>query len=128
MKISNAHAQSLGIAPKRARQSREPTECPSLIAAAFAVHGVPAPLCEYQFSAEREWRVDFAWPDSMLILEVEGGIWKGGRHTRGKGFLDDIAKYNSATLMGWRVFRVTPEEVESGAAAALIANAMGVAK
>ena len=41
----------------------------------------------------------------MIAVEIEGGVWIGGRHTRGKGFLRDIEKYNEAAAMGWRVFR-----------------------
>ena len=45
----------------------------------------------------------------MVALEVEGGIWKGkfGGHTSGKGFVSDCDKYNTATSLGWRVFRIT---------------------
>ena len=64
----------------------------------------------------RKWRFDFAWPADQLALEVEGGIWTGGRHTRGAGFLRDCEKYNTAAVMGWSVLRVTPEQVSSGAA------------
>lgn len=49
-----------------------------------------------------------AWPDQKLALEVEGGVWTGGRHTRGKGYLADMEKYNRATVLGWRVIRCTP--------------------
>ena len=42
---------------------------------------------------------------------MEGGIFTGGRHTRAKGFLGDIEKYNQATLLGWRLFRVTPQNL-----------------
>jgi len=42
----------------------------------------------------------------MIAVEIEGGVWTGGRHTRGAGFRQDMEKYNEATAMGWRVFRV----------------------
>lgn len=38
-------------------------------------------------------------------------MWTRGRHTRPQGFLGDIEKYNSAALLGWRVFRVTPDDL-----------------
>lgn len=68
---------------------------------------------EYRF-CERRWRFDFAWPEQMVALEVEGGIWKGkyGGHTSGKGFTKDCDKYNTATAMGWRVFRITNVHVK----------------
>jgi hypothetical protein len=47
----------------------------------------------------------------MIALEVEGGVWTRGRHTRGKGFLGDMEKYNAAALGGWCVLRVTPDRL-----------------
>lgn len=44
----------------------------------------------------------------MVALEVEGGVFTGGRHTRGGGFVGDMEKYNTATIMGWRILRVQP--------------------
>jgi len=66
---------------------------------------------EHQFHSTRKWRFDYAIPDYKIAIEVEGGVWTGGRHTRPKGFIGDIEKYNTATLLGWRVFRVTPEDL-----------------
>ena len=70
---------------------------------------------EYRFAAPRKWRFDYAWVDEMVALEVEGGIWTQGRHTRGKGVLGDMEKYNEAAILGWKVIRATPEQVASGA-------------
>ena len=66
---------------------------------------------EYKFHPERRWRFDYAVPAYKIALEVEGGVWTQGRHTRPQGFLGDIEKYNTATLMGWRVFRTTPTDL-----------------
>jgi len=74
--------------------------------------GLPEPRREYYFARpQRRWRFDYAWPDQKLALEVEGGAWTNGRHTRGAGFLADIAKYNDATLRGWRLLRVSPSQL-----------------
>lgn len=66
---------------------------------------------EFKFHPARKWRFDYAVPEHKIALEVEGGVWTGGRHTSPKGFLGDIEKYNTATLMGWRVFRTTPDDL-----------------
>ena len=66
---------------------------------------------EFKFHPKRRWRFDYAIPEHRIALEVEGGVWTGGRHTRPQGFLGDIEKYNTATLMGWRVFRTTPDDL-----------------
>lgn len=66
---------------------------------------------EYKFHPKRRWRFDYAIPNHKIALEVEGGVWTGGRHIRAQGFLGDMEKYNTATLMGWRVFRTTPDDL-----------------
>ena len=84
----------------------------------------PAPVREYKFAVRRRWRFDFAWPDQMLAMEIEGGTWSGGRHTTGKGFAADCAKYNCAVMDGWRVLRFTGESVIDGSAIALVEQAL----
>lgn len=71
------------------------------------------PVSEFVFALPRKWRFDYAWPDSHVALEVEGGIWTGGRHTRGAGFLKDIEKYNRAAELGWLVLRTSPANLYS---------------
>lgn len=70
---------------------------------------LPEPVAELQFHPTRKWRFDWCWPTRMVALEVEGGIWTRGRHTRGQGYLQDIDKYNAAQLLGWKVLRTTPQ-------------------
>lgn len=82
--------------------------------------GLVGGVVEHCFAPPRRWRFDYAWPGLLLALEVEGGVWSGGRHTRGSGFLRDMEKYNTASLLGWRVFRTTPQQIESGATFALL--------
>ncbi|AXB03219.1 hypothetical protein C1C92_21260 [Aeromonas caviae] len=76
--------------------------------------GLPDPATELLFHPKRKWRFDYAWPTRMIALEVHGGIHSGGRHTRGRGFVEDRAKMNEATLLGWTVLEVTPEHIKSG--------------
>lgn len=61
---------------------------------------------EHRFCPPRLWRFDFAWPSMALAVEIEGGAFIGGRHTRGAGFRGDAEKYATALLLGWRVLRV----------------------
>lgn len=79
---------------------------------------------EYKFHPERRWRFDYAIPAYKIALEVEGGVWTQGRHTRPQGFLGDIEKYNTATLMGWRVFRTTPTDLYLTATINLLKSAI----
>lgn len=59
---------------------------------------------EFQFCTERQWRADYRVGN--VLIELEGGVYSGGRHTRGKGFIEDCFKYNMATLMGYRLIRI----------------------
>ena len=79
---------------------------------------------EHRFHPVRKWRFDYAIPSHRIALEVEGGVWSGGRHTSPQGFLNDMEKYNTATLMGWRVFRCTPETLCTNATLNMIRGAM----
>ncbi len=79
---------------------------------------------EYMFHPVRKWRFDYAIPEHKVALEVEGGIWTKGRHTRPQGFLGDIEKYNAGTLLGWRIFRVTPDELYSNKTFNLLKDAI----
>ena len=81
---------------------------------------LPNPVTEHRFHKERKWRFDFAWPVSKIAVEVEGGTWSKGRHTRGAGFANDCEKYNSATLLGWRVYRFTSDMIDDGRAYAML--------
>lgn len=79
---------------------------------------------EYRFHPTRRWRFDYAISAHKIAVEVEGGVWTGGRHTRPKGFIGDVEKYNAATLLGWRVFRVTPDSLYSSATLNLLRQAI----
>lgn len=68
---------------------------------------------EFRFHDMRRWRFDFAHTVAKVAIELEGGIWTGGRHTRGSGFAKDCEKYNDAQLKGWDVFRLTSDQLHS---------------
>ena len=96
--------------------------------------GLLTPMREYRFAAYlvggpgrglrdrlsekglKDWRFDFAWPDSKIAVEIEGGGWSNGRHTRGKGFAGDLQKYNAAMQHGWTVYRCDASLIKSGKA------------
>ena len=66
---------------------------------------------EYRFHHERRWRADFAHLEARCLIEVEGGIWVNGRHNRAAGFNADLEKYLEASLAGWCVFRLGPDQI-----------------
>lgn len=71
---------------------------------------------EYKFHPKRKWRADFLIVGKKILVEVEGGVWSNGRHTRGKGYIGDMEKYNAAVVMGYQVLRFSTEQVKSGLA------------
>jgi len=90
--------------------------------------GIPDPTLEYYFASKavgpfnirkqlkvlgwRNWHFDLAWPEQKVAVELEGGTWSQGRHTRGKGYAEDCVKYNVAVELGWRVLRYTRDQIE----------------
>ena len=69
---------------------------------------------EFKFHSQRKWRADFRIDNYPILIEVEGGSWSGGRHTRGLGFKADCEKYSHAAIDGWLVIRATTEQVKQG--------------
>ena len=86
---------------------------------------LPEPVREHRFHTTRKWRFDFAYPAQKLAIEVEGGVWSGGRHTRGSGFTKDCEKYNAALMNGWRVYRCTPDMIKKGIVVADLSILLG---
>ncbi len=97
-----------------------------LLAFQIRASGLPEPVREYPFATavKRRWRGDFAWVERKLLVEVEGGIYAAGRHTRGAGFEKDCEKYNAAVLLGWSVLRFTGAMIHSGVAIETITQLM----
>jgi very-short-patch-repair endonuclease len=67
--------------------------------------GVDIDQRQFKFHATRKWRFDFAWPQFMLAVEIDGGIFSRGRHVSPGGFIADCEKTNAAALDGWTVLR-----------------------
>jgi hypothetical protein len=68
---------------------------------------------EYKFHPTRKWRFDYCFVDQKVAIETEGGVFSGGRHTRGVGFMKDMEKYNEGQRMGYYVLRCTPDQLNS---------------
>jgi hypothetical protein len=103
-----------------------------LLAAQLDQAGIPYER-EFRFHPERKWRADFmvgpnfAWPvRGRYLIEIEGGAFVAGRHTRGPAFEKDCEKYASAAILGYRVIRCTPRQVENGTALSWIRQALGL--
>jgi very-short-patch-repair endonuclease len=105
------------------------------LAAQLEQAGIPFEA-EYRFHPRRRWRADFAvggrWGlDSMLshvLVEIDGGAFIGGRHSRGQGVANDAEKQSAAAILGYRVIRATPAQVADGTALSWIKAALGLAE
>lgn len=62
----------------------------------------------------RRWRWDFVVAD--LAIEIHGGTWMRGAHSRGAGQARDYAKSNAAVKLGYRPLAYSTEMVVSGEA------------
>jgi len=82
----------------------------------LARFGIPAPVREYRFHDTRKWRFDLAWADQNLAVEIDGGLFVNGGHSRGKAREGDYAKDAAAMALGWRVLRCSTGQMRSGEA------------
>ena len=78
------------------------------------LQGLPPYVAEHRFHPTRRWRFDYCWPELKIAVEVHGGTYTNGRHTRGGGFTVDREKMNEAAICGWTVIEVTSAQVRSG--------------
>lgn len=76
-------------------------------------NGLPVPMEEYRFHAPRRWRFDYVWLGAKVALEEQGGLFVGGRHSRGAALLGEHEKLNQAAVDGFRVLFATPQTIKS---------------
>lgn len=82
---------------------------------------------EFKFHKTRKWRADFYIPTRRqpILVEVEGGVYSGGRHTRGKGYENDCEKYSEACILGYMLLRGTTNMIKSGYLIDAVNRALG---
>ena len=67
---------------------------------------------EFRFHPLAGWRFDLAFPAPRVAVEVDGGTWTQGRHTRGAGHASDCEKRNAAQALGWVVLTFPADKVK----------------
>jgi len=100
--------------PAPLRKKRGPMNSAALTLRAlqfFEDRGLPAPVLEHRFDSIRKWRFDIAYPKFKTAVEIEGGLFVNGGHSRGAGRIKDMEKFNAATVQGWSVLHVQPKEL-----------------
>lgn len=63
---------------------------------------------------------------NLVLVEVQGGGFVNGGHSRGMGLERDCEKMATAAALGWRVLPVTGRQIKNGTALALIEAALGL--
>jgi hypothetical protein len=86
--------------------------------------GLPEPAIDARWHPTRRWEWDLSWPEYKVALEVQGGLYTGGKHVRVAGYLNDVAKLNEGQLLGWLVLWCVPRQLDDGTALALIRAAL----
>lgn len=84
---------------------------PNIVTAYYRTMRIPKPVFEHRFHPVRKWRFDLCWPEHKVALEVQGSIFKNGRHNRGAAMLKEWEKLNTAAAMGWRILYCQPSEL-----------------
>ena len=81
---------------------------------------------QYRWCPGRAYRADFAvlWASPILLIEVQGGVFKNGAHTRGPGYEYDRLRTNEAIILGYRLLEFTPKHVKNGQAIHAIKRAL----
>jgi very-short-patch-repair endonuclease len=88
--------------------------------------GLPGPTPEFKFHPVRKWRIDFAFVEQKLAVEINGGIWisgksgRGGAHSLPSNIIRDMEKGNELSIMGWHLLQFTPAQVRNGEAISTI--------
>jgi very-short-patch-repair endonuclease len=108
------HLPTIAPAPApKLRAGRGPSELELLFAQQLTLLKLPNPLREFKHIEHRDFRLDFAWPDRRLGVEVQGMV-----HRIKARFSGDIEKRALGLLAGWRVLEVSGAEIRSGRAIA----------
>lgn len=100
---------------KREQSKSKRTELEDMLAQQMRAVGIEYRR-EVTFWPGRRWRFDFTVDRAWLAIEVQGGIWTGGGHSRGSGQLRDAEKAAHAAIAGWRLMPVTGNHIKSGEA------------
>lgn len=78
--------------------------------------GLPPPDREVKLIPGRRYRWDLVWQAQRVVVEIQGGTWSRGAHSRGVGQARDAEKQALATLAGYRCLSVTSDQIRSGQA------------
>ena len=116
----------------KSRRRRATTRSVDAFLLLLQAHHVPLPQLEVTFAPGRKFRADYCWVAERVIVERDGGLYRGGRrpgtalsgHSSIAGIRRDMDKSNVAQLAGYLYLRFEPRQLESGAALPIIRAAL----
>lgn len=103
-----------GSVEKPTPKPRERSELEIQLEYQVLAHGLGG-IAEYRPLPPRRWRLDRAWPEILVGVEVQGMVHR----IKGR-FKQDIEKRAALLLAGWRVLEVDGEAIRDGRAIAWI--------
>ncbi len=82
---------------------------------------LPIPKRQYVFHKRRKWRMDFAWPELKIAVEIQGGGFmrrrgkggRGGGHNTAIGQAKDYEKHREAAVDGWILLPFNSHELQA---------------
>lgn len=128
-KVRDQALAKLGLrdaAPTRLQRElhrAQTSEVNDLFARQLAAAGLPFET-EVKLVLDRGWRWDAVV--HRLAIEVQGGVWTGGAHTRGWGVARDIEKSQAAVRAGYIPLFVTAQQVRDDDATSVVRDALTV--
>jgi len=89
------------------RRAESPMESEARLV--FIDYGVPRPELQYSIvdCSGRTWRVDFAWPDALVVAEYDSVEWHVGR----EALLHDRLKTARLLECGWTTIPMTVDDI-----------------
>jgi very-short-patch-repair endonuclease len=77
----------------------------------LAKAGIPAPKSQFVVKHDGRFvaRVDNAWPDCRVLLEIDGYRY----HSDPRTFVNDRIRQNALVTAGYTVLRTTPTEIRN---------------
>lgn len=91
--------------------AKQESDIEALFSQQLAMTELPAPRRDYEYLRGSGHELDFAWPELMIGVEVQGMA-----HRIKSKFKTDIKKRARGLLQGWRVLEVGGAEIKDGTA------------
>ena len=91
----------------------------------IAAAGLPAPIRQAAIIPGRSYAWDFCWPEDRVVLDVQGGQFRGGGHQTAGGLENDCIKLALTVLLtDYHPLTVTTNMVNDGRALEIVRAAL----